>query len=342
MRLSLRQWPRTLAVLGGLGVALAVIVAPGGASAAGPPHFLSLPFASASHIHIQRGWWTKSSDGTFDLLEHGFDYIKGTQDVIPSWKSFDVVASAPGEACAAKIGQHGCVDYPGEIMGNRVLVKHVIDGVTYYTFYNHLKTIAPGIPLNNRNHTVHVSRGQFLGKAGASGDDPSLIHLFFELDDANLKPIDPYGIYGSSRQYPDPAGGNSIHSAKKNYFLTNPPTVAGAEPPPSPTPRPTKSPKPSPAPTSPGATPTGAANTEAPTASAAGPPASTAAGATPTATSLAVVGTPAPSATGPPSAAGGGGTDPLPAVLAAGAVVIAGVLLLLFLLRRRGGSISPR
>jgi hypothetical protein len=196
--------------------------------AAGPPQFLSLPFVSASDIHIERGWWTRGSDGRFDLLEHGFDYIKGTLDVVPSWKSFEVVAAAPGKACGALLGQHGCIDYPGEIMGNRVLVKHRIDGVTYFTFYNHLKTIAPGIPIGNRHDTVEVGRGQLLGTAGATGDDPSLIHLYFELDDANLRPIDPYGIRGTSLQYPDPAGDNSIKSATPNYWLTNPPTVAAA------------------------------------------------------------------------------------------------------------------
>jgi murein DD-endopeptidase MepM/ murein hydrolase activator NlpD len=208
------------------------------------PKFLTLPFQSPQHIHIQRGWWTPQFlGGPFTLLHHGIDYINGTLDVTSTWQNFPVVAAAAGEACAEVLGGTGCYDHSGEVMGNRVLIKHTVGGVVYYTFYNHLKSISSFIPIGSRNRTVHVKQGQVIGIAGASGNDPTFIHLHFELQNASGKWLDPYGLYTSSRQYPDPKGRNGILSGPKNYFLTNPPTVLGAAASPTPSPRPSATPK---------------------------------------------------------------------------------------------------
>ena len=61
-----------------------------------------------------------------------------------------------------------------------------------------------------------------IGEAGDS-NSPGVLHLHFELLDENMKPIDPYGIYGITDQYPDPRGKNGKDAGKKNYFLTDPP-----------------------------------------------------------------------------------------------------------------------
>src|SRR5262249_49551777 len=58
---------------------------------------------------------------------------------------------------------------------------------------------------------------------GFSNSAGNLLHLHFELLDANMKPLDPYGIYGITDQYPDPRGKNGKDAGKKNYFLTDPP-----------------------------------------------------------------------------------------------------------------------
>ena len=241
-----------------------------GAASATTPKFLTLPFQSTANMHIQRGWWTVGPTGLFNLLHHGIDYIDGVKDVPSTWKVFPVYAAAAGDACGALISQNGCVDFPGENMGNRVLIRHVVDGTVYYTWYNHLKSIARDIPLNSRSNTVHVARGQLIGYAGDSGS-PGLIHLHFELDDAHLKPIDPYGIYGPSFHYPDPAGTlNHKKSPAANYWISNPPTVAGAAlSPPTPSPARTPAPRrPSPAPpfgsTSPIGSPSAAPSGEPP------------------------------------------------------------------------------
>lgn len=227
-----------------IALALAALIASLGTSPvvrAATPKFLTLPFDSPKHIHIQRGWWTPESlGGPFTLKHHAIDYIYGTLDVVSSWESFPVVAAAAGEACAEVVGKGACFD-SGEIMGNRVLVKHTVDGKVYYTFYNHLKSIDSAIPTGGK--TVHVKQGQLIGIAGAS-NSPGFIHLHWELLDSNKKPIDPYGLYTSSRQYPDPKGKNGIMSGNKNYFLTNPPTVLNAAPQPTPSPTPSPMPKP--------------------------------------------------------------------------------------------------
>jgi murein DD-endopeptidase MepM/ murein hydrolase activator NlpD len=256
---------------------------------AATPKFLTLPFASPQHIHIQRGWWTPEFlGGPFTLKHHAIDYIHGTLDVTSSWENFPVVAAAAGEACAEVLGGTGCYDAPGEIMGNRVLIKHTVDGVIYYTFYNHLKSISDVIPIGSRNKTVHVKQGQVIGIAGASGNDPTFIHLHFELQNAKGKWIDPYGLYTSSRQYPDPKGKNGILSGKENYFLTNPPTVLNAKPPatPSPTPSPTPRPSHKPPATSPPPSPVG---TVPPSSGVASPSSSQAAAATPDPSAAAVL-----------------------------------------------------
>lgn len=229
-------------------LAFAALIAPLGTSfavGAATPRFLALPFESPQQIHIQRGWWTPEFlGGPFTLKHHAIDYIHGTLDVTSSWENFPVVAAAAGEACAEVLGGTGCYDAPGEIMGNRVLIKHNVDGVVYYTFYNHLKSISDVIPIGSRNKTVHVKQGQLIGIAGASGNDPTFIHLHFELQDAKGRWIDPYGLYASSRRYPDPKGKNGILSGKENYFLTNPPTVLNATPRPTPSPSASATPKP--------------------------------------------------------------------------------------------------
>ncbi len=328
--------------LGLIPVALGLVamVAVPNPTAAATPKFLVLPFPSPSHIHIQRAWWTISSPGVFNLNHHGIDYILGTQDAPSTWKSFPVYAAADGEACGALLGKRGCVDFAGEVMGDRVLIKHNVNGTIYYTWYNHLKSIVPKIPLGSRSKTVHVKQGELIGYSGATGNNPLWIHLHFELQDANNKPIDPYGIYGTSRQYPDPAGRNSIKSKAKNYWITNPPTVLGGA---TPTPKPSTSPSAS-------ASPGGAtANPgESPAASSEPNPAASpieSAGTSGSTGAPIVDGSPAPSPD--PSAVTPGstsGADPpssgsgllLPALLAT--IVVAGVAGAVFVMRRRRGA----
>ena len=316
---------RLTAITGALGIiVLAFASQQAPALGAATPKFLTLPFAAGQHIVIQRAWWTRGSTGAFNLLHHAVDYVNGTRDVVPSWKAFDVLAAAAGEACGAKFGQTGCFD-DGEKMGNRVLIKHNVDGQIYYTFYNHLATIAGNIPLNNVHKTVHVDAGQKIGIAGAS-NSAGLLHLHWELLDANMKPLDPYGIYGITDQYPDPKGKNGHLSAAKNYFINDPPTAFGAKPKPSPSPVPTAKPGASPTPT---AVPSesGAPATLVPAASA------PVAGQSPGATA------PAPTASPDPAALPAGPTDSglglVPVAVGIGAIVVIGVLLVLLLLSRR-------
>ncbi len=323
-------------------LAFAALIAPLGTSfavGAATPRFLALPFESPQQIHIQRGWWTPEFlGGPFTLKHHAIDYIHGTLDVTSSWENFPVVAAAAGEACAEVLGGTGCYDAPGEIMGNRVLIKHNVDGVVYYTFYNHLKSISDVIPIGSRNKTVHVKQGQLIGIAGASGNDPTFIHLHFELQDAKGRWIDPYGLYASSRRYPDPKGKNGILSGKENYFLTNPPTVLNATPRPTPSPSASATPKthrppaglPSPS-TDPGAAPssvTSPSSSQAPALSAAP---SAAAGLLPG------------SGTSPPAGAASGSGLGL-TTIAAGivAVVCFTFVAVVLLLRRRSPGIGYR
>jgi Peptidase family M23 len=283
-----------------------------------------LPFDASEKVVIQRAWTTfNPATGRFDLNHHAVDYVLGKRDQPDTWKKFDALAAAPGEACGALTKQGGCYDKAGENMGNRVLVKHKVEGVVYYTFYNHLDSIAKGIPLNDKNNTVHVDAGQKIGVVGASNSEGGLLHLHWELLDANLKPIDPYGIYGITDQYPDPRGKNGKH-AKKSWFLTDPPIGFNAVVAPTPTPgastppasaNPSQDPAVSPKPGTPepgaSATPSGTAG---------------------------VPGTPAPSGSPgvtPPVTTSDSGLGVLPVAIGIGALVAVAVLIVLVFLSRR-------
>lgn len=215
-----------IAVLAGL--VLAALVAPlptmaaaTPAAAAPTPKFLTLPFTSVRHMHVQQAWDFASGQ------HQAIDYIKGTLDATSTWRGFPVVAAADGRACGEMLGHNGCVVRPG-IMGNRVMIRHKVNGVVFFTFYNHLQWIASSIPLGDKHNRVTVKRGQVIGYAGSSGDTPDLIHLHFQLLDAHMQPVDPYGIYGNRAQYPDPRGTNGKRSRKRNYWTTNPPTLSQA------------------------------------------------------------------------------------------------------------------
>jgi peptidoglycan/xylan/chitin deacetylase (PgdA/CDA1 family) len=189
------------------------------------PKFLTLPFASLSHMVLQQGW--DFADGQHKAI----DYIKGRMDATSTWRGFPVVAAADGKACGEKRGRNGCIVRPG-IMGHRVLIKHRVGDEVYWTFYNHLEWIDPAIPLGSRKDMAKVTRGQVIGYAGHSGNPAYLIHLHFQLLDSAFEPLDPYGIYANRERYPDPKGDNGKLSKRRNYWTTNPPTLAPEEQPP--------------------------------------------------------------------------------------------------------------
>jgi hypothetical protein len=189
-------------------------------SAAAPPRFLSLPFLVTSGMQVERGWWANG------LLHHAIDYIRGAQNAPATWQPFVVLAAASGAACAQLAGRHGCIDIPGERVTNRVAIRHRIAGHTYVTVYEDLRSIAPGVPVGGR--LVAVARGQALGISGnGEGNPPNLIHLHFEVLDADGHPVDPYDIYGpTSAAYPNPEGTNGLRCGPRRLWFTDPPAVS--------------------------------------------------------------------------------------------------------------------
>lgn len=303
-------------LLGIIFLALVSVQAPA-LGAAKPVKFLTLPFDASDKVVMQRAWTTVDPNtGQFTLNHHAIDYVNGKRDQTATWKKFNALAAAAGEACGAKTNQGGCFD-SGEIMGNRVLIRHKVGGVTYYTFYNHLDSIAKGIPLNDKTNTVHVDAGEVIGVVGQS-NSPGVLHLHWELLDANLKPIDPYGIYGITNQYPDPKGKNG-KKAKKSWFLTDPPTAFNAVVKPTPSPHESSPPATETPTQEPGVTPQ--PGTSAPATGASLIPA-----------------TPAPSGSPgvvPPVTTGDSGLGLLPIAIGIGVVVVVAVLAGLLLLSRR-------
>jgi murein DD-endopeptidase MepM/ murein hydrolase activator NlpD len=170
----------------------------------GGQHFLTLPF-NDPNIVVQNGWLYN-----YGSLHYGTDFILGERDT-GKWQSFDVVAAADGWACG------NCTSR----QGNAVWIKHVVNGQTYYTYYGHLATIDPSIPLGDQKNTVWVTRGQKIGDAGSTGAD--VIHLHFQV---NLPsgPVDPFDLWSTREPYMP--GCATCQLGPNNLWSTNPPSFA--------------------------------------------------------------------------------------------------------------------
>lgn len=158
------------------------------------PKFLALPFTDLN-VKLQQGWYYDFSTEAHE----GIDYIK-------NWKTFDVKASADGQAYYAKSSS----------WGNYVKIKHVVGTDTYYTLYAHLASS----PLK-ANKWIPVTRGQYIGAAGKTGKANNVIHLHFELSKDDVGKghrLDPYDIYSTKKNYP-PSKPNG-----PNHFWGNTPT----------------------------------------------------------------------------------------------------------------------
>jgi hypothetical protein len=161
-------------------------------------------------MNILSGWYYSGSGG----LHNGIDYINGNVNSPKTWKTFPVLASADGEACGNCSGRQG----------NAVWIRHKVNGVTYYTYYGHLASISPDIPLGSQSRTLAVKQGQFLGMAGDTGAGSGILHLHFALYTASSTPIDPYTIGKLREAYPAPhAGQPGI-----GWFLASSPQSGGA------------------------------------------------------------------------------------------------------------------
>jgi len=174
--------------------------------------FLDWPFDEELAIGVQRGWKYVDDDGI--LREHkAVDFILGQVDFSGTWRSFDIMAAAEGEACAN----------PPNRQGNAVFITHEApQSTTLHTYYGHLYSIVDGIPECSDGESVPVARGQHLGWAGSTGaEDARWIHLHFQVN-RNGQPIDPYDIRGFRNQYPDIAMTNGQHCGENTLWLECP------------------------------------------------------------------------------------------------------------------------
>ncbi len=146
--------------------------------------FLTLPFLIQTDMKVVQGWTY-----TWGATHFGIDYIFGDIYSPGSWKTFDVLAAADGEACV------NCVYGPG----NKVWIKHTIGNKVYYSYYGHLATVEPNILTSKGASTVKVTMGQKIGTAGKTGT--RYIHLHFAVYNASWIPLDPYDLYSRRSTY---------------------------------------------------------------------------------------------------------------------------------------------
>ncbi len=177
-------------------------IAPQGSLAVASKRFLTLPFMIQPDMRVVQGWYY-----TWWGAHLGIDFINGEIDYPDSWKTFDVVAAADGDACV------NCIDGPG----NKVWIKHTVANRVYYTYYGHLASVEPGISYSVG--ATPVTWGQKIGTAGNTGT--IYIHLHFAVYNASRVPVDPYDLYSDrSLYYPNPDNGKM---GSGNLFMSDPP-----------------------------------------------------------------------------------------------------------------------
>jgi hypothetical protein len=183
---------------------------------------MTLPFSPDPYMVLLQGWFYDSGG-----LQSGIDYFR--QDANGTFTGFPVLAVADGYACGEWDPTEAFVATGGGCVagyGHRVLIRHELDGETYYTYYGHLETIAQEIPLGSRNDTAFVKRGQFLGYAGNTGTAGSAIHLHFGIFNINLGWLDPYDLRTTHEYYPDPNIRYNLRSGYNDFWTTNPPSYS--------------------------------------------------------------------------------------------------------------------
>jgi murein DD-endopeptidase MepM/ murein hydrolase activator NlpD len=92
----------------------------------------------------------------------------------------------PGSKIAAVAD--GRVVEIGNPSGNRgvyVIIKHNIDGVTWYSSYSHMMIGSMPFSVGDK-----VKRGATVGRVGSTGQSTGA-HLFFQIKDANLHSVNP-------------------------------------------------------------------------------------------------------------------------------------------------------
>lgn len=183
-----------------------------------PPRFLSLPFPIDPQMEVFHGWqYTHNKQP-----QCGIDF--GRRDERGALMGFPVLASADGEACADRDDTgSGCVSG----FGDRVLIRHQVEGQTYYTYYGHLESISPNIPIGSRSETVRVRRGEVIGYAGDTGTFGGSIHLHYGIANPSFGWYDPYDLWTTAHIYPNPTGSNGLLSGPNFFWTTNPPTTEG-------------------------------------------------------------------------------------------------------------------
>lgn len=169
---------------------------------------LALPFPRDPSMKVQQGW-VQTGGG-----EHrGIDYIKGIIDNSNTWQSFAVLAAVDGQACAN----------PSSREGEAVLIQHNLkDRGTVYTYYGHLKRIEGDIPECGSGQKKLKSKGEKVGDAGDTGTEHGWIHLHFQVNGSDGKPIDPYDLRATRDRYPDPNLTNGNTCGKETLWINCP------------------------------------------------------------------------------------------------------------------------
>jgi len=247
-----RRWRKPLLTLGALApLGLAAAICGGGEKNGGgeetptpttaprveepidPRHFLSLPFPSDPQMKLVQGWIYEGKEvpsGSHQAI----DYVLGTdRDVASTWKKFPVLAAADGLACQESF----------DTLDGRNFVVKVKHPNGYQTRNLHMdpQSLSSGeIPPCSAKEKEWelVKKGDQLGSAGDSGTPKGWIHDHFEVRDLAGSLVDPYDLWTTRGEYPDPNFTNG-KTCGPDYLWVYCPTgeVLGVKITPTPTPK---------------------------------------------------------------------------------------------------------
>lgn len=164
-------------------------------------------------------------------VHRGIDYARMAGD---KFLPFDIFSMHDGTAMQGE----------SKTWGNFVIVRYEQSPtLRYYTIYAHLTDIPERFPdlrtvRAGEWRGVPVAAGEFLGRAGVSGNTNGITQLHLELQEEDLATpsngtgrwlkLDPYGIYGQAGAYPQTG---EMLAGLKHYWTSDGPAYRPGRPP---------------------------------------------------------------------------------------------------------------
>lgn len=183
-----------------------------------PSAFLRMPMPRDPDAKAVQGWkYSTLIRGT--LSHNATDLIIGTdENNSDTWRPFPILAAADGVACVGfyDTSTHGQGNYIQELHPNGYMTRylHSETGSLSDRSYPDCKT--------SKNTWLKIRQGDKLSESGDAGTEKGWTHLHFEVYDPQGNLIDPYDLYTTRTEYPDPNFINGKYCGPKTLWVNCP------------------------------------------------------------------------------------------------------------------------